>query len=374
MNRVGKKKGVVSAPTHARAKAALRESEERYRALVEAAPDVIYVIAADGTLTSLNPAFEEISGWPRANWIGKPFLPLVDPEDLALANETLQQVLGGETPPVHRLRILSRTGDYLFGEFTSTPYVEQGRIVGVLGIARNITKRTRAEEELRASREQLRALTVHLQTVREEERIRIARAVHDELGQELTGLKMDLRWLEHGLEDFRDPRASPLLEKTMAATDLVDTTIKTVQRIAADLRPAVLDKLGLVAAVRREASQFQQHSGIACRLTGPDLDPQLPEPTAIACFRFFQEAMTNVVRHAEATAVEVDFQTPPDGFVLEVRDNGKGISTGLAENAGSLGLLGMRERARALGGELTVEPRAMGGTLVRLWIPKADKR
>jgi PAS domain S-box-containing protein len=481
----------------------LRESEERYRTLVEAAPDGIYVISADGMLKSLNPAFERISGWPRADWIGKPFLPLIHPDDRALAKERLQQVLGGETPPVHRLRILSRTGDHLFVEFTSMPYIEQGRIVGVLGIARNITKRTqaeaalrrsetkfrtlysstsdavmlldlkgffdcnqaalavfgcatkeefcskhpadvsppmqpcgadsltlanrrivtameqgshhfewmhkradtgetfpadvllsameldgkrvlqavvrditarkRAEEDMRTSHEQYRALAARLEQIREEERTRIARGIHDELGQELTGLKMDLRWMEHGLEDLRDPRASPLLEKTMAATDLVDTAIRTVQRIAADLRPAVLDKLGLVAAVRREASQFQQHSGIACRVTGPDVDPQLPEPAAIACFRIFQEAMTNLARHAAATAVEVDFQTPPDGFVLEVRDNGKGFSSGLAEKAESLGLLGMRERARALGGEVTVRPRAEGGTVVRLWIPKTGK-
>jgi PAS domain S-box-containing protein len=487
-----------------RTEEALRESEEHFRTLVEAEPDVVYVIAADGTLKSLSPAFERISGWPRADWIGKPFLPLIHPDDLALTKERSQQVLKGETPPVHRLRILSRTGDYLVGEFTSTPYIEQGRIVGVLGIARNITKRTRAEEalrrsetkfrtlydstsdavmlldlkgffdcnqaalaifgcatreefcskhpadvsppmqpcgtdsltlanrrlvtameqgshhfewmhkradtgetfpadvllsameldgkrvlqsvvrditerkraeeDMRASHEQYRALVARLEQIREEDRTRIARGIHDELGQELTGLKMDLRWMEHGLEDLRDPRVSPLLEKTMAATDLVDTAIRTVQRIAADLRPAVLDKLGLVAAVRRETSQFQQHSGIPCRVTQPEVDPHLPAATALACFRIFQEAMTNVARHAAATAVEVDFQTPPDGFVLEVRDNGKGFSSGLAEKAESLGLLGMRERARAVGGEVTVRPRVEGGTVVRLWIPKADQK
>jgi signal transduction histidine kinase len=132
--------------------------------------------------------------------------------------------------------------------------------------------------------------------------------------------------------------------------------------------------LGLVAAVRREAVQFQEHSGIASRVTHSDVVPQLPAATEIGCFRIFQEAMTNVVRHAAATAVEVDFQTPPDGLVLEIRDNGKGFSLGLAEKAESLGLLGMRERARALGGELTVRPQAEGGTVVRLWIPKTDRK
>ena len=140
------------------AEAALRESEQHYRTLVEAAPDVIYVIAADGTLTSLSPAFEKISGWPRADWIGKPFLPLVHPGDQALAMETFQQVLRGETPPVYQLRILSKTGDYLIGEFTSTPYIEQGRIVGELGIARDITGRKRAEQALKESESRLRSI------------------------------------------------------------------------------------------------------------------------------------------------------------------------------------------------------------------------
>ena len=115
------------------AEQALRESEQHYRTLVETAPDAAHVITADGTLASLNPAFERISGWPRTDWIGKPFLQLVHPDDQALAMETFQQVLRGETPPVYRLRILSKTGDYLLGEFTSTPYIEQGRIVGELG-------------------------------------------------------------------------------------------------------------------------------------------------------------------------------------------------------------------------------------------------
>jgi signal transduction histidine kinase len=239
-------------------------------------------------------------------------------------------------------------------------------------LRREIAVRERTEAELRASHELLRSLTARLHAVREEESTRIARGIHDELGQQLTCLKMDLRWLERGLEDLRDPGAAPLLEKTMAATELVNTTIQTVQQIAAELRPTILDKLGLMAALRRETGQFQQTTGIACRLHGPEVEPRPPAPVGIACFRVFQEAMTNVARHAAATVVEVEFQMPPGGFGLEIRDNGRGIPPAVAETCQTLGLLGMRERAHALGGEVTVQPRAAGGTVVRLWIPTAD--
>jgi signal transduction histidine kinase len=240
-------------------------------------------------------------------------------------------------------------------------------------LRREVAEREKAEASLRASEKRLSALTNRLQTVREEEATRIAREIHDELGQQLTGLKMDLRWLERGLEELTDPGRQPLLEKTMAATELVDATVCTVQRIAAELRPAILDKLGLVAALRRETSVFQQKTGIACRLAVPVVERRLPPAVGIACFRIFQEAMTNVARHAAATVVEVELQEPPGGFVLEIRDNGRGIPAAVAAaGGGSLGLLGMRERAHARGGEVTVEPRPEGGTVVRLWIPGAE--
>jgi len=400
MKRIGKKKTAVTAPKPRRARRntgrkrmeeALQRSQAELKAIYDHAPIMMCVVDEERRVLFANRAFAEFAGVSQAALraghacgVFGCVNALTHPRgcgfssncaDCALRLAIEETFMTGSSHRKIERRLTLERGSLrrdvvLLGATALIPAAEQSRLLLCLV---DITARKQAEDELLASREQLQALTVHLQTVREEERTRIARAIHDELGQELTGLKMDLRWLEHGLEDLRDPRVIPLLEKTMAATDLVDTTIRTVQRIAADLRPAVLDKLGLVAAVRREASQFQQHSGIACRLTGPDLDPKLPEPTAIACFRIFQEAMTNVSRHAAATAVEVDFQTPPDGLVLEVRDNGKGISTGLAEKAESLGLLGMQERARALGGEVMVKPRAEGGTVVRLWIPKTGE-
>ncbi len=141
-----------------RAEGALRESEIRYRRLVDTAPDVIYTISWDGTLTSLNPAFEKITGWPCSEWLNKPFAELVHPDDLAKAVETFQQTMRGETPPPYELRIRTKSGDYLVGEFISKPLIEKGEVIGELGIARDITERKRAEEALRESEERYRSL------------------------------------------------------------------------------------------------------------------------------------------------------------------------------------------------------------------------
>jgi signal transduction histidine kinase len=236
-------------------------------------------------------------------------------------------------------------------------------------VVNDITERRQAEEQVRQSREQLRALLARLQTLREDERTRIAREIHDELGQQLTGLKMDLRWIERHWEDSGDPRANALLDKVVAASGLVDATIKTVQRIATDLRPGVLDYLGLVTALRGELDRFQERTGIHCRLNAPTEEPPVPREVATAFFRIFQEALTNVARHAAASEVIVRFEFTDREFLLEVRDDGKGIAEADLQDATSLGLLGMRERVRLVGGEVTVAAGEKVGTVVTLRIP-----
>ena len=217
-------------------------------------------------------------------------------------------------------------------------------------VVNDITGRKRAEEQVRQSREQLRALLARLQTLREDERTHMAREIHDELGQQLTGLKMDLRWIERHWEDLNDPRANALLDKLVVATGLVDATIKSVQRIATELRPAVLDHLGLAAALRSELDRFQERAGISCRLQSPADELTAPREVATTFFRIFQEALTNVARHAAASEVTVRFEMADRDYLLEVRDNGKGISEADLQDVRSLGLLGMRERVRLAGG------------------------
>jgi len=234
----------------------------------------------------------------------------------------------------------------------------------------NEHERLSAETALRVSNQQLHDLAARLQAVQEEERTRIAREIHDELGQLLTGLKMDLRAMEQELERLADPRLNPLLDHAVSAAEITDALARSVHHIASELRPAILDRLGLVTALTHETEQFQQRTGITCRLTPPETDPLLPDEAATALFRICQEALTNVARHAGATAVEIEFRHPPGEIVLEIRDNGQGIQAADLADHRSLGVLGMQERARQLGGNVTFSPHANGGTVVTVRIPQ----
>ncbi len=227
-------------------------------------------------------------------------------------------------------------------------------------------ERRRTEERLRKSHEQLRALSMYLQHIREDERIRISRQVHDELGQALTGLKMDLYWLASRVP--KQLRAVREKTKTMSAH--IDTTIQTVRRISTELRPGILDDLGLVAAIEWQAAEFQKRTGVKCEVTSELSEPILDEELNTAFFRIFQESLTNVVRHANASRVDVRLWEQQGNLFMEIKDNGRGILEAEVSNTKSLGLLGMRERAALLRGELTVSGVSGEGTTVRVRIPR----
>ncbi len=233
--------------------------------------------------------------------------------------------------------------------------------------AKERTARRRAQERLRRSHKQLRTLSVHLQHVRETEQTRIAREVHDGLGQALTGLKLQLIWLASRL-----PKQSKLLhDKTRSMAASIDETIQSVRRIATELRPAVLDTAGLLAALEWQANQFQTQTGIICEVKAEMKETLGDQELNTAFFRIFQEAFTNVIRHAKATKVEVRL-TEADGQVtLAVRDNGRGISQAEIHNTKSIGLLGIHERAALLGGTLHIEGRRGQGTTLTARIPKS---
>jgi signal transduction histidine kinase len=224
----------------------------------------------------------------------------------------------------------------------------------------------RAEEQLRESHEQLRALSVYLQSVREEERTRIAREVHDGLGQALTGCKLDLSWIASRLPKEQ----KELVEKTRALSGHIDSTIQMVRRIATELRPGILDHLGLAAALEWQANEFQTRTGIQCEVHASLNEPDLPPDLNTTFFRIFQETLTNIIRHAGATRVAVELKEKDGSVVLEVRDNGRGISRAEITKTKSMGLLGMRERAALLGGEFKIGRAAKGeGTRVTISIP-----
>ncbi len=255
-------------------------------------------------------------------------------------------------------RPMTIEGDYI------CLYDRENRFVGHFGIQRDVTDRRQAENELLRSRQELRDLTARLQLVREEERTCLAREVHDELGQALTGLKIDLAWLKPRVAD------RPLLaERVQSIIVRIDGAMNTVRRIATDLRPSVLDDLGLVAAVEWQAQEFERSTGITVQLEVQATYPELDEVCATTAFRILQETLTNVVRHSHATRVTVTLRVSAEELMLEVRDNGRGISEGELAARTSLGLIGSRERAIACGGELVIRGVRKVGTTVLLRIP-----
>jgi signal transduction histidine kinase len=221
-------------------------------------------------------------------------------------------------------------------------------------------------EQVRAGGEQLRELAGYLQTAREDERTAIAREIHDELGQALTALKIDLAWLAKRLFDEQDE----LKDKATGMSQLIDDTIQIVRRMSTEMRPGLLDDLGLAAAVEWQAQEFSERMGMACELHLDEDDLLLDRDPATALFRILQEALTNVARHAQASQVRVDLEGRADEVVLVVQDNGVGITPEQIADRHSLGLIGMRERARFWGGQVTFEGAAGRGTAVTARMPQ----
>jgi PAS domain S-box-containing protein len=338
----------------------LKGADHTYRVFVERMNEGAAVLSSDHTVLHCNGRFARFLGAGLQSVIGSSMLDLVWPDDhpklLALLRRAAQRNCRGE------IRLQSRKGAPLSVHLSLNPlHLDSTRAVCL--IASDLSEIKRAEQELRASSEQLRNLAAHLLSVREEERARISREVHDELGQSLTAVKMDLAWLAGRLPQ----RNGPMLKRIRSTRQLADSIIQSIRRISTELRPAVLD-LGLAAAVEWQVQEFQARSGIQCtvRLLARE---EVASNASTAMFRIFQETLTNVARHAKATRAEVVLQKQRDRLVLLIRDNGRGFDQADPSLSKSLGLLGMRERAAILGGKVNISSAPGKGTTVSAWIP-----
>jgi signal transduction histidine kinase len=245
----------------------------------------------------------------------------------------------------------------------------------LIGVMIDLTERKKAEDEIRQSRERLRALSAHLQFVREQERIKIAREVHDDLGQVLSALRMELSLLNQNLLESSDtaPRQQ-ILQELSTMSKLVDDTIRSVRRIITELRPEVLDHLDLSSALEWQIQEFRARTGIKTTFQSTVQNSPLNQDGVTAIFRILQETITNVSRHAQASAVQIKLIDNDDSIILEVKDNGRGITEEETKKPGSFGILGMRERVLLLGGTLTMTGIPGKGTTVRVEIPLSENR
>lgn len=352
---------------HKRAQEALRESEEKYRLMLHTAMDGYWLADVQGRLIDVNEAYCRMSGYSRERLLALSIAQLEAVESVSSVAARIEQI---KRDGVARFESRHRRKDGSVYDVEvsvrSVPVLEGG---GMVAFLRDITERKRAEAELRASEDQLRALTARIQAAREEERAGIAGELHDELGQAITGLKMDVAWLQNRLQPGAAMEAEPLRRKTASMLPLLDDLIRTIQRISTDLRPGALDDLGLVAATGWCVEQFRERTGLDVELALPVADIDLDASRSTALYRILQEALTNVVRHAAATRVEVSLHVAADGLFMEVKDNGRGILPAEIQNNRSLGLLGMRERLLPFGGTLHIHGESGRGTVLTVTIP-----
>jgi PAS domain S-box-containing protein len=339
---------------------ALRESEERYRELFENAHDAIYVHDLKGNYISVNRAAEKLSGFTRAEIVGKNFSEFVSPKHLKEIRARLREKLIGEDHTAFELEIIAKDGHRVDVEVNARLIFENGIAIAVQGMARDISDRKRAEEALRG-------LPRRLIDAQEAERRRVARELHDEIGQALTAIKINLHGIQQSTEN------EPFAPQLNGSLDIIDRALQQVRELALDLRPALLDDLGLVAALRWYLDREARRAGLILELKVDLLGTRLAPEIETACFRIAQEALTNIVRHAKAKHVWVILSLRDADLRLVIRDDGVGFDVGAAQQRfaanASLGLQGMQERALAVSGTISIDSSKGTGAEVRVNLP-----
>ena len=345
-----------------RAEESLHESEARFATVFRASPVAISLrILADGRCIDVNEAYLRLSGFSREEVIN-----YTTPE-MWTSPADRQQFVDRLTQKQYIKNVesefLTKSGETCH-VLASYEKIQLSGNDCVLAMFQDITERKRTEEAVAQAHEQLRALSIYWQNAIEAQRAHIAREIHDEFGQSMSALKMDLTWLANRL-----PEGDERVDRIRTMTTLVDDSIALMRRIATELRPGLLDDLGLNAALDWQAREFSRHSEIPCNLKLPSDDLALAPALNTTLFRIFQETLTNVARHAQATRVDASFQQEGKTLVLTVQDNGRGITESELNDPHSLGLLGLRERATQWGGNLTIRNTPGKGTTVSVYIP-----
>ena len=351
-----------------RAEELLARSEARLRGILDSAMDAIITVDERQHIVLFNAAAETVFGCPREQTIGAPLAWFIPERFRGAHGDHIKRFreTGMSSRRMGEQRIvmgLRRNGEEFPIDASISQISEQGQHFFTV-ILRDVTERVRREQELRTSREEIRDLALAANNLREQEKSRIARELHDELGQALTALKIDVGWMREQLAGASDDVKHKLASMQL----LLDGTVAATRRISADLRPLVLDDLGLAAAADWLVQSFRNRTGVTCELA-VSRDLELKDPHATTVFRALQESLTNIAKHAHATKVEVALDKTGKEVTLTVQDDGRGFSLAEPRKPSSFGLLGLKERAHLLGGEVVIESAPGRGTCVEMRLP-----
>ncbi|MFH1761625.1 MAG: PAS domain S-box protein [bacterium] len=348
---------------------AFNKTQKKLNFILENIPDFVITVDPDSNILMIN---RGVPGIAPEQAIGSKVYNYVEPSHREIMAKTIENVFKTGKPDKYEILGIGTKGtDTAWYETRVIPSMSSGQVIYVTLMSRDITERKSAEEQARSSQEKLRNLAAYLESVREEERIYIAREIHDELGQALTALKMDITWLITKLPVDQ----KKLLEKTRAINEVIASVIETVKKISTDLRPGILDDLGLAAAMEWYAEDFKNRTGINCDMTFYPQEIISDKDLRTGVYRIFQEALTNIARHSGATAVEIILKATHGILELKMSDNGKGITKEQIINHRSLGIIGMKERARSLHGNFDIQGSKGKGTILAVKIPlcRGDK-
>jgi|KBSSwiStaDraftv2_1062776.scaffolds.fasta_scaffold172768_2 two-component system sensor histidine kinase UhpB len=351
-------------------------TELLFQRLLENAQDLIYRfrVAPPRGYDYINSACLALTGFTAAEFYADAglILKIVHPDDLPLVSEAFQ----GDPGKVHRailLRWVHPDGRIVWAEDRRVPILDrQGRLIAIEGVGRDITANREIQNRLRKSEQQLRRLAASLHSAREAERAHLSRELHDELGQALTSMKIDLTRTVRDLIPFG--LTPDLIDRMQSLAGNIDVATETVRRMASALRPPALDHLGLAAAIELEAAAVARRTGLRCRVGGTLRTTGMNPEQTTTVFRIVQEALTNVVRHADASAIRLTLKQTPHSISVTIHDNGRGITERVLDDPSSIGLLGMRERAELIGAALAITSRPGKGTTIAITVPIARTR